>query len=423
MTKLSFNRFIYLLFDITILSLVGSSLDKLSWLSKLSKIEYIYIFFLVLYVVRTKKLHLNWDGILIFAIMIVYNILFSFVFINQNVVALTKPHFIANVRLILFIFLTTNYIVAENCLMQFIDRIIYIVGALLTLSYLTHFNGLAPFRYFFNVFSSAVRARFPLGWDFVNTAGHLSGSILALSIISIYYTITSCKYKKPILENFPKKVCFILVIDFFAGIVLISTACRTALVGLIFFIAILILLYNWEKVRLLIFPIACFIAILVFKTDVINSIFGQSGREAGTEMNLPIFYEYGHIWTGMGYVENGVFLSQGYGWNTGPVDNQYLYFYLATGIIGTIIMGTALLILIYGVVFKKINKRIDKAFCTALLSFLLFAGCFECSVVSYRSGFIGYRIFWIVCLVFMKKGDETFVEYNGEGRELNIEYI
>ena len=113
-----------------------------------------------------------------------------------------------------------------------------------------------------------------------------------------------------------------------------------------------------------------------------TSIWGNANREANISINVPVFRQMNAFWKGMGYIESAGFYNDAYGYDTWPVDIYYLYIYLSTGIIGSLIIAIPLLYILYRLIRKKDN--FTRYVMLSVYIAILFDGLWQVNIFTYR---------------------------------------
>ena len=134
---------------------------------------------------------------------------------------------------------------------------------------------------------------------------------------------------------------------------------------------------------------AAILPVLIYTTGFWDYFWVRSNRGLNVSVNLPWVPIIGNIWTGMGFVENGAFITDAsnnwisaFGVATSSLDMNYLYIYCTTGILGSAVMAAILLVL--GISLYK-NRRQEYGFYYLLLYVIvLFYALMETILFTYR---------------------------------------
>ena len=138
--------------------------------------------------------------------------------------------------------------------------------------------------------------------------------------------------------------------------------------------------------------------ILLNVTGLWNHFWISSNRDLNVSVNLPWVPVLGNIWTGMGFVENGAFITDAsnnwisaFGVRTSSLDMNYLYLYCTTGILGCAVI--ALILLILGFSLYKNRKQKYGSYYLVLFTVILFYAFMETILFTYR--------FWAMMIPFV----------------------
>ena len=142
-----------------------------------------------------------------------------------------------------------------------------------------------------------------------------------------------------------------------------------------------------------------------------NTIFNEVGfadanRDGNYEINLPIFEQMGAFWTGMGYIESAGFLNGAYGYETFPVDVYYLYIYLSTGVIGSVIIAIPLIYMLIKLIRKK--TWFAQIIGLSIYIAMLFDAFWQVNLFTYR--YIPTLFLAVLIITEISKKEETTFE-------------
>ena len=137
---------------------------------------------------------------------------------------------------------------------------------------------------------------------------------------------------------------------------------------------------------------------LLYVTGFWGRVWAGSNRGLNASVNLPWVPIIGNIWTGMGFVENGAFITDAsnnwisaFGVATSSLDMNYLYIYCTTGILGCTVM--ALILLILGISLYKNRRQKYGFYYLVLYVVILFYAFMETILFTYR--------FWAMMIPFV----------------------
>lgn len=138
--------------------------------------------------------------------------------------------------------------------------------------------------------------------------------------------------------------------------------------------------------------------ILLYVTDFWTYVWGSSNRDLNVSANLHWVPILGNIWTGMGFVENEVFITDvsnnwisAFGVSTSSLDMNYLYLYCTTGILGCGVI--ALILIILGISLYRNREQKYGPYLLVLFVIILFYAFMETILFTYR--------FWAMMIPFV----------------------
>ena len=137
-----------------------------------------------------------------------------------------------------------------------------------------------------------------------------------------------------------------------------------------------------------------------------EDIWADANRDGNYEINLPIFEQMGAFWTGMGYIENAGFLNGAYGYETFPVDVYYLYIYLSTGVIGSVIIAIPLIYMLIKLIRKK--TWFAQIIGLSIYIAMLFDAFWQVNLFTYR--YIPTLFLAVLIITAISKKEETTFE-------------
>ena len=159
------------------------------------------------------------------------------------------------------------------------------------------------------------------------------------------------------------------------------------------------------------FTWALVLPILFYVTGLWDFFWARSNRGLNVSVNLPLVPIVGNIWTGMGFVENGVFIAHAsnnwispFGVRTSSLDMNYLYLYCTTGILGCAVM--ALILLILGISLYKNRSQKYGYYYILLFAVILFYAFMETVLFTYR--------FWPMMIAYVILFYGANIEYKEE---------
>ena len=250
-------------------------------------------------------------------------------------------------------------------------------------SAITHFDDFVNPIYYVNIFSRSTRFRADFGMSDVNYCGNYCLYEILLLIYLIHYW-KSRSVKLSLTQKVI--VCFAAIISV---TMLFSTASRSAILSLAIFCGLLLVPKCWSvfirrwKLLVPIFTIILLaVSIALFANDKVSEVWTESNREGNFDINYPIFLEYGDIINGMGYADNSLYLTKGYGYGTTAMDVYYLYILFCSGILGSIIVFGQMIYILYQVI--RNSKMQNSIWIISLYFMMLFYCVWQVNYMNYR---------------------------------------
>lgn len=385
------------LYFFTLLFLLLDQLDNVPFTEHLRKIKYIYMALLIVwycYSLRNNsaKGRIQRRSHIVMFLVVFHTLLFGFVFTKDIVVAYTYVHAREMLIYYILVYITLVYIY-ENKLLLLYSVSTYIALAIqLLYAFLTHPGDMINPLTYWRVFFTDLRYRTDFG--FVQYGYTANYCVFALCVSLLIFDILRTnnqlkKYFKPLLAML---ACNIIILC-----MLFSTAGRSGILSLALILAVYAVCVFLSKLSasnrklatniIIIGVILC--VIILFLTGSFSSIWEDSNRDLNISINYPVFKKIGNVWTGMGFVENSEFqVGTSNNWisifgeRTSSLDIYYVYLYFTTGIIGCILIGIALLYMLY-IMIKNVWSTFG-AYGFSLIVGWLFYAYWQCNMLTYR---------------------------------------
>lgn len=308
-----------------------------------------------------------------FVLLASHIVLFCYVFTNPRM-----PGSLgigqAMVLFFLVVVFTAWYVRDRNIQRGFCALCFRLLGIILTVQLFTHFgdvnlSGLS------SLFSADQRVRTVFGFGHPNTLG---GMCVALFMMFIFMNV--CEERRG-------QGWFIISIDFgllaVALLMLLCSASRSSLIGL----ALLIAFYcsgrlktggkysrlAYRVSRLVLLMAIAYAISSVLGSMSLDSAIVQSNRLTLLDHALPELFRSGRLMVGLGYVSNS---SYGMGltpYNTLWLDNSYVYYLVATGVIGFVLILGSVFCLSYGCLKSVEGSNLQACVQASLISYLFMA--------------------------------------------------
>lgn len=385
-----------------------------------SKFKYIYIGYCLLDLMSSNRKRFKWDKkvICICGVLFVYMFLWGTLFLNPVVRTETTSH--VKLFFIYWLLLILSYLEIEKnvCYREFIMSTYLAFVSFLLIQLISHPSELVKNpTYILRMLFSNARIRATFGIMHSNYVGNICYVAIILSVI-LYQMLP---FGRLLLS---KKRLSVLIIDGLIWLMMLSASSRASVTALLLFL-IGVLWFEYFENRLYLLRVVkkrLKISILLVITGIIimltrlglwQYIWENSNRTFNAEYNLRWVSDIGNVWTGMGFVENGAFITR---WETGGIgafgvatsslDIYYLYVFCTTGILGLLIICAVL-----GFIFWNVKKK-RKTFCGgiyfSLVISLLYYAFWESIIFNYR--FWSSLVIMIVLLC-------VIADLNGQGKQ------
>ena len=389
-----------LAYFITMLTLLLNQFDALPAPLILRKTKYLYIFFVCILILSSKKIKRK-CGVSFFVIILffIHTILFGYIFTNPIAVENISSNANQMMWYLLFVFVTYLYISQNDKFELFINLSFYVTGLQLFIAGLLHYSDFVnPIWGLKQTFTEGVRYKTCFG--FVHP-GYLSNACFLVIVLSIFFYEINRFYQGK------RKIIIwgsLLVIDALAIEMLMSAAQRSGIITsfftTFFYFIFVIFRIRVERKTIFFFVVLFFLITAIMEaTGVFTYIWSNSNRELNITVNYPVFQQIGNLWTGMGYVDNSGFHEEiaAFGIKTSSLDMYYVYIFFTTGIVGCILIGTALIIMLIRLLMqKKTNLHIAAI---GLYIGMLFFAFWQCNMVTYR--YVSPTILFLIVLFGM----------------------
>ncbi len=365
---------------------------------QIRKIRFVYIGVMLMWYLLSLKNHNAKDRLrrgsnLVIFLGLIHAVLFGFILTNDIVVSLSHAH---GIGMIFYYFIpvlvTLTYVYENNLLLTYTYTTYAAVMVQLILAAVSNPNHFVNPLAYLRVFSNSSRVKFDFGFTTYGYTAHYC--VFALLVSLFIFDILRREGK---LKSSMKPLLFIAAGDLLALLILFSSAGRSGILTLvivcaIYFGGLWLKQCTKQNRRVVFISLAILLVLVIFYMTVsggFSQIWANSNRSLNITVNYPIFKEMGNIWTGMGYVENSNFqatrdnnFTSAFGVRTSSLDMYYVYLYFTTGIIGCLLIGTALIYILYQLI-KNIKKP-QALFGLSLYVGWLFYGFWQCNIFTYR---------------------------------------
>lgn len=347
------------------------------------KVKYFYIVIIIFFCLH--------DGILIWnkriavgmGLLLLHTILYGVVFINPYIQNYTDVHFQQLMAIYILTFFTCIYVYKKECYLLFLEMSYLALALFVFWCATTHPGNFVNPIYFINIFSRSERFRAHFGMGDVNYCGNYCVYLLLLSFF------LWCQWKKQ--GRIPKKIWLAAVagMDSIGLWMLFSTASRSAILSLLLFFGSYgvlskrqVIIGNWKLILTVGGVLGLVLVVVLMSTGIMSDIWLESNREGNFSINYPIFLEHGDYLNGMGYMDNSGFLGMVYGYGTTAMDVYFLYIPFSTGILGSVLIFSQMIYLLYQMVRHSNVEGRDLAL--SLFVMMLYYAIWQVNYMNYR---------------------------------------
>lgn len=324
-------------------------------------------------------------------LLLIHTILWGTIFTNPLMEELTSVHFKPQLMFVVIVILTACAVIKFDAFEMIIKLSFYAISIVLIIQLLSNFSEL-NLSNLANIMDKSARTRANFGF------GHYN----ALGGVCLCNVILWTMMKKGKIEKFISVIFMSIAI-----VMLLCSASRSSLTGLILFIAIRIfekfsnitksakqqIVFSFTKIII-------FLILLVFALNLdFKEILIQSQRSLLFEYSLPVYWNSGRVLEGLGYVSNTAYGTNLTPYTTYWLDNGYIYILISTGILGFSLIGYVLYILIKKFYFSK-NIYVKNVI-FPILCVYMYVSLFEANL--FNSGSITSYIYIVIFLFYIYK--------------------
>ena len=354
-------------------------------------IEVVYIV-IILILIGMKGI--EWRGIksinnnVIILLLFAHTCLFGVVLVNPQMPILINSQFKSQIVFVIIIAVTVMAIEYFDALIEFAKTAYYTLAFFLFIQFITHLGDI-NINNIVNIMSIEDRTRSNFGFGHYNTLG---AACLCIIILTIFLH-----------EKEKKRIVNILILGM-AIIMLLCSASRNSLTGFIVFVIVCIIqsldssnmgARKKSGIKCILIMVIVMMVPFVMGLDF-NNLLKISQRSLIFYVAFPTYVNSGRLFTGLGYASNTSYGSNMTPYMTYWLDNSYMYYLIATGIIGFALIVLALIIL-----GKRIirNRFLYKGHIICSLYFVyLYTALFE--VIIFESGSLLNYIYMPIMISF-----------------------
>ena len=400
--KLLFGVIFFVLFVSRILVLTGNYTLPIDPI--LLQIIYIVLILVLLLIKSKGKIKLDTfkhkDFFKVALILLLHTIVWGKFLVNPMMIDLTTSQFKSQIMFVVIVILTACATIKFDAVDTFIKSSFYALSFVLVVQLVSNFSDL-NLSNIANIMSKSERTRANFGFGHYNTLG---GACLCNVILW-------SMLKK---ENIEKLITTVFMS--ISIIMLLCSASRSSLTGLIAFIAIVAFekfynnnISNRKKIAITFIEIIIFGVLIIFAFNLdFNEILIQSQRSLLFEKALPEFWSSGRVYEGLGYVSNTAYGTHLTPYTTYWLDNGYIYILISTGIIGFALILYAIYILLKNFYFSGNVFMKTKIF--PILVVYMYTALFEANL--FNSGSITNYVYLVIFLTYIYNKENIFKEKN-----------
>ena len=393
------RKYMFLIVNFIMFAATIMSESDLFWGGITIKFKYLYILYCLIDIIQYRKNNCGPNLIVLFSILTAYVLLWRFVFVNYAMWEYISAHTMIMIIYLMMLIPTTQEVLHYQCIEGYAISSCAAIIVALSIQVVTHMHDLIlnpAFAVYSFLAHDVMRSSF--GFLHANYVGNMC--FLIVSFLFMFYMEFS---DNPLLHSRSKMIALLITVICF--MILFSSSSRTAFISIGIFVTGTSIVKFVGKLRfteksVIIMKRAVVIGLIIFVVFFFASglwdyVWVNSNRSLNVTENVKWVPILGTIWTGMGFVENGAFISDPYNYNlsafgvqTSSLDINYLYIYCTTGILGCVMMASILIIL--GVSLYK-NRGEKYGGCYLVLFFtLLFYAFWETILFTYR--------FWLMLI-------------------------
>lgn len=305
-------------------------------------------------------------------LLIGYWIIFAFVFVNQAIASYTQAIAQRQGLFLTVVIVTALFVRKHKLFSELIQTSFWTVAFVLAVQFISNITDVMAIN-IGSIFDVSTRSRVSFGLGHYNNLGMLCACEIVIGIWLII--IQKKKFKNAI-------YCVL----FLSAIMLLGSASRNAIFGLLVFILVEMYLKldkyplkNFYKFLVKVLIVSIVAVLILFGDDniSINNILLDSNRMTLFTVAIPTFMASNRTWIGLGLASGEI-----YGQNLTPyttywLDNGYIYTLITTGYIGAIIYFALIVLFIWKFVQLRRKNRIIGSLYLGTFYMYLFGALFE----------------------------------------------
>lgn len=396
------KKYVFLLMNFLMMTGIMFSVTDFFLASLVTKFKYLFILYCVVDIISHKKRPCSRNLIVVFSLLIFYVLAWGFIFVNPIVAVQIAGHRKTMLIYLAMLIPCALEVIYYKCIKEYTILSGASLVLVLVIQVITHrhemiFNPVFAVRSF--LAHDMVRASFGyLDTNFVGNIGFL--------VLCLLFMVYIFHWGNPL---FHSRIRILMALTgFIIFYIMLNTSSRTPMICLVAFAGCATVIRLSEFVHLSRasvkalkkYIVVCIpiLLILFYVTDFWDYFWLRSNRSLNFSENIRWVPIVGNIWTGMGFVENEVFMTDAsnnwisaFGVATSSLDMNYLYTYCTTGIFGCGVM--ALVLLMLGISLYKNRTQKYGYYYLVLFVVILFYASMETILFTYR--------FWAMMIVYV----------------------
>lgn len=378
------RTFFLLIYFVTFFTLYLGLIPKFSLGGALQDIKFIYIAYGIFCLFAYNR-RFNRRVTLLFLGLLGYVLAFGLIFRNPRVGWGINAHLIMMLIYLSMLFTTYLEVRRFRCFVPFLKVTYLSLSLFLLILCISNWRQLVlnPL-YFIKVLVLDLRVRSDFGIQ--GTSNYLGAFCFVTLIVSVFYFYSLRMSGKKILSD--RFSWYMLPVDLVIFLMFGSSSSRSPLASMLVFLVVFTLFCFQDYIRKY-WPLVLALGVLGFGALIgmgfFEYVWANSNRAMNVSVNKIAFQQAGNIWTGMGFVDNGLFnAASGYPWGvyTSSLDMNYVYLYYTTGIIGVVWIGSVLVAMLIQILKKHSRKYFPIMF--SMYASLLFYAYWETMLFTYR---------------------------------------
>lgn len=365
-------------------------------------IELIYIVICGALFLNNRMRVISASSVAVICILSLHTILWGKVFVNDQITALIDSLYQSQIMFMLILVVTLFLIRKYDLLYDFIKISFLVLLSVLFVQFIINISDL-DLSNIVNIMSKDKRTRGDFGFGHYNTLGAACVCELILSSI---------------LNKHSSRFIRIVIYGgrILAIVMLLCSASRSSLTSLAVFLIVYLSIgineLNLSKKQMVIIKFVRAILVfglisLVFLEIDFNEILIESQRSLVFNHALPLFLNSGRVLLGLGFASNTAYGTGETPYTTYWIDNGYIYYLITTGILGFMLIISAIVIIF--VRLYKMRREIFGKYVFSLFVMYLYGSLFEVTI--FMSGAIVNYIYLPIFIITMSN-----VQRKGETR-------